>query len=789
MENTLQKKIISFYQYAQPGLQDGNYSIKVDQSVDSKSTQIPSRTYTRENRFAVLGPRFSLNPDELVSMFPPPFSLGEYANVLPHVVLSRNTIPWERPLGSKIISNDPPWLGVILFDEDDHLPFDEKDHPLPLTLQEKTLLDLLPTTQQTETGVKGLLPSDTYFPPFPLNKKTQSPELDFGESWSDKCLVVDVPLILFNKIMPTTDDLGWLAHVREIQLKNKSETYLRRLNTSSGDLDPVGQVAEVVGNRFALPGKKSVAHLVCLENFGPVLPGASGQSNLPSGITTVRLVSLTSWTFSAVSQEYTFAGLLLKVNKPGGAFTQNTLQVPFTGNTTQRSDAIVANAFNMGFTAFNHTTRLGDKTVSWFHGPFVPYNLQTFVPSPGNVADEFTRYNPDSGMFNVSYSAAWQLGRLLGLQSSSYSTALYNWKRGVTQAVIRSVEQLFLNLSYSDMVAILKQALSNYVEPPAADEPTPATETQTPLAPISMIKPNRLAAIRETLTNPAKAVSAVTSLFAKNGGPDVPSAVTKFLARLRLLYGLPFNYLVPDERMLPPESMRFFYMDSAWVDCLLEGALSIGNSTASDAAMSRALAPFVHASVNAGARSIRRTVLKMPLLADPPIIPIANPTGFLLRSQVVTGWPGMEVFGYDAAGVKLDFLRLEQVGPGVLLCLFDGVVQKVEIHEHPEALHFGVDEDVNNPSPAKFTKSFRYITALGDNQPGAPVPATIAPPLSIPTYTRQLVSSVLQINQLASAIQAALKQANVYAGSFTSAEFALEMIEGVQQVTFKFAAG
>jgi len=274
----------------------------------------------------------------------------------------------------------------------------------------------------------------------------------------------------------------------------------------------------------------------------------------------------------------------------------------------------------------------------------------------------------------------------------------------------------------------------------------------------------------------------------------VPSAVTSFLARLQLLYGVPFNYLVPDERMLPPESMRFFYMDSAWVDCLLEGALSIGNSTSSDAAVSHALAPFVHASVNAGARSIRRGVLKMPLLADPPITPIANPTGFLLRSQVVTGWPGMEVLGYDgydATGKKLDFLRLEQVGPGVLLCIFDGVVKSVVIHEHPEALHFGVDVDLKDPSPPKFTKSFRYITAVDGNQPGAPVPDGIAKPLSIATYTRQPVSSVLQINQLATAIQTELKQTKpvVYDGSFTSAEFALEMIEGVQQVTFTFPAG
>jgi hypothetical protein len=121
----------------------------------------------------------------------------------------------------------------------------------------------------------------------------------------------------------------------------------------------------------------------------------------------------------------------------------------------------------------------------------------------------------------------------------------------------------------------------------------------------------------------------------------------------------------------------------------------------------------------------------------------------------------------------------------VILCIFDGVVQKVEIHEQPEALHFGVDEDLDDPSPKKFTKSFRYIKAVGTHQPGTPVATT---PITIyPDYVRDPVNSVLQIDKLAKAIQTTLKQDNVYDGAFTSAEFALEMIEGVLQVTFTFA--
>jgi hypothetical protein len=175
-----------------------------------------------------------------------------------------------------------------------------------------------------------------------------------------------------------------------------------------------------------------------------------------------------------------------------------------------------------------------------------------------------------------------------------------------------------------------------------------------------------------------------------------------------------------------------------------------------------------------------------PSSQDASTTPIANPTGFLLRSQVVTGWPGMEVHGYGANGIALAILRLEQVGPGVLLGIFDGVVQKLVLNEHPEALHFGVNENIDDPTPEKFTKSFRYIDAVDENQPGSPVPPATATSLKVPDYTRTLEPSVLCVSDFAVAMQAELQKSKVYAGSFTSAEFALEMIEGVGRVTYTF---
>jgi hypothetical protein len=50
----------------------------------------------------------------------------------------------------------------------------------------------------------------------------------------------------------------------------------------------------------------------------------------------------------------------------------------------------------------------------------------------------------------------------------------------------------------------------------------------------------------------------------------------EFFARLAVLDGVPFRYLVPAEPMLPTESLRFFTVDPLWIYRMLQGAFSIG---------------------------------------------------------------------------------------------------------------------------------------------------------------------------------------------------------------------
>jgi hypothetical protein len=71
---------------------------------------------------------------------------------------------------------------------------------------------------------------------------------------------------------------------------------------------------------------------------------------------------------------------------------------------------------------------------------------------PVNGPDTCTAYNPDTGMFDVSYAAAWQIGRLLALQNGNFATALYNWKRSNTQLAIAAFEEEIIKKTLREIV-------------------------------------------------------------------------------------------------------------------------------------------------------------------------------------------------------------------------------------------------------------------------------------------------------------------------------------------------
>src|SRR5215208_6169844 len=105
---------ITFVDHSQPVLPPGEYVITTTQTITESPDPFPA---TRQ--FTVSADRFSLPAARVTAVFPPDGSLGDHHNVLPHVMLDRPTLPWERSSrdGRKGPDGDAPWLALLLFAE------------------------------------------------------------------------------------------------------------------------------------------------------------------------------------------------------------------------------------------------------------------------------------------------------------------------------------------------------------------------------------------------------------------------------------------------------------------------------------------------------------------------------------------------------------------------------------------------------------------------------------------------------------------------------------------------
>lgn len=640
---------IEFIEYRKPALTPGDYEITVTQTVQADDKINDS--FSTKQAFSVYGPRFELTPHDIHSVFPPPGSRGDHNNVLPHIIFNRSTLPWEREVGTS-----GSWLALLVFYEEEKKNGQVLD-PKICTLKKisqnnQNFWELQESTEETNSAPNKTI----YSPKFSCEK---------AQNVDDKVTVIDVQCQLLKSILPKIQDLPYLAHVRQ---------------TNNTGVD--SEQAIIIANRLPKNNDTSTVHLVSLEGqYGDASPQGlfkylnSVNNGNSSNDNFICLVSLKSWSFSCLEPKYSFQGLLTHLNGASKDLNQDSQNIEMLLRLPAKNFSNSLEKYlSKGYVPLPHSMRKGDRTISWYHSPFVPWkNTKMTYDKPIQVSDQLLHYDTETGLFDVSYGAAWQLGRLLALQDKRLSVSLFNWKR----AHLRHHHQCH---QFDKCSHLLPQA---------------SAEERSKPVPVS---------------------------------PEDEG----WFQRLNRLEDIPFNYLVPDERMLPVESIRFFWVDPLWIDCLLKGAFSIGKTI-----------ELTHLNTCQSLAENRHQQM----------------TGFLLRSEVVAGYPGLLVDGYSSpqGGAKLQLLRMDRLSENVLLCLFEGEVKRVQIYQKPETLHFGFKDEGNG----SFTKELKAAD-------GSELTSKITISLTHENGAIQIQKLVSELGQ-----------------EMNPAKFALQMVEGTPLISFR----
>lgn len=665
MSNTPQEKV-SFLSNHQPTLKSDDYTITVEQ----KRGNIPgdtNPTFTTSKTIFVGGERFTIPKDKVYSYFPPPASLGDHSSDLPHIMLTRSTLPWERFAQTDNLTL--PWLFLFVFDDDDIKAGNVK-------VLSKTMSEAV--TFQTVTDGNPLKAQNPTSDQINLKKETGDTALA-----GDKLNTVEIKSnwAQTNKILPDTEDLFLMTGVRV----NSDATTITTVTTPEG----VTEMAMCIANRLPTAGVKSYAHLLSLENRF-----ASGEDTITlnqasDSDTYTSFISLTDWSFTCVKDSgESFSELLQTVDQGG-------LNLPGIGSAT--ADQYLSR----GAVALPHHLKEGGETISWYHGPLVSgdspdTNQGMYDSTPIQSSDDLLRLDSDLGMLDTSYAAAWELGRMLTLNNKDMAMQMYAWKRQQSWSQLQAQDDIFHDL-------------------------LPANVSE------------------------AKALAS----------SEQWTKIQAWFKSLNLLENVPFNYLIPDEKLLPEESMRFFELDNFWISCLMDGAYSIGRVTESEAKRDQ------HINKNYGTSSYEKI------------------SGFLLRSKAVSGWPALMVESPTVMPTTKaptpdcnQLLRMDRLAPDILLCLFEGEAQYFDLHLKPESIHFGF----NKPETGDllYTKGIKFSFA-NDKVSTASVDAI---PIEWKSPSDYRVVDLFGMNETM------YNKLNGTNGFLNPAEFAMEMVQGVPKIVF-----
>lgn len=368
----LKRGEIQMFESAIPDLQAGKYTAKIEQVVES-ITDTKLITLADEFEFEVVGPRYRLSPRDVLGVFPAA-GAKEASNLrIPHIALRRRTLPWERRVPKGV--DDDPWMMLLLLE----------------------------------------VPEQDYDP----NADKPSLALEFGSQLvrnhnfpGGRGDVLKISGTALRRIAPKRSERRLLTHVRRVSLQDTEGEF-------AGDDD--GYVSMVLGNRLPRVGLNYVAALVSIEFAGKEnTASANGATNNDWVLgTTYELPVLHYWKYKTADLGGDFQAWAQALHYNGGVHLLG--QIP-----NEDQAAAGPETDGLGGVSLDHRERDGQPERGHYHGPAlaVPMHRSDEIIVNADAARAIV-----GGKYDVSYAAAFELGRLLAMSDRGILQALIAFRR------------------------------------------------------------------------------------------------------------------------------------------------------------------------------------------------------------------------------------------------------------------------------------------------------------------------------------------------------------------------
>lgn len=682
-----QLRLFSFYA---PSIVAGStYQIQATQILTvSPALTIPAPA---PRQFTVFAPRVKLQPGDIHSVFPAPGHSAP-SRTLPHVVFTDPYLPWEQPALATSTTR-VPWLAVIAFDPAE----------LSLTAAQLGVGGLFAQTaalQQSPTmavrisaGAATAGGSKSVTLPFARDGIAADTMLDM--------VFVDVKLAYALlgaedgafQSTPDLDKFRYFAHAREVSAGAGSSVYSAVLSHRTGPWD-ITAPATVVVHLVGLTGVPGI------ELTDPA--SAAGQL----ADTKLGLISLHSWSYTCVPSS---GPDIVAAMTALGAQSGQMFRAPAIGACPAGTTAGVFAAMNArvdaGYVLLRHRLPTGEPTVAFYRSPLTPLPVPQLPPpawpAQSNFGTDYQILDRAMGVMDISYSAAFQVGKALAIADAAFHASLARVRGALYEAAhgAAAKEVYRANDRFWDVVEVVGPDAMNEIANcggqlrmgPAVgdikwarrwarvrldDEETKremAGKVKAQLVGSHLARGmEKLAGTKTPARPPPPEVPApgtpptITPLRAASEPYSTDWAnIVKWLMDCLLLSNIPAHYLIPDPSFLPPESLRFFHIDPIWLDCMIDGALSLANHL--DGADDL---------IRAALKSAFNRHLSTPVHPGTTLRPQTARCGFFIRSRIIAAYTDMRVHATWPSNAQRPAETLDVVWHGrldtdLLFCLLD----------------------------------------------------------------------------------------------------------------------